>query len=166
MKSNLAKLMSMVVFSSVFSAHAYGQYRPDCIKKNSNKTVLKFYGEQIYAPRAAEQIKIKKLLRQNCRISQRDLDSISKVIVAGKTYGGSSKLWLETSSGATRSKFLTMGNRRHAPVERLVFDLRRGESYGKTQLFIKGDIDLKRIAVVFDQTTRTRYSRDVVAQVS
>ena len=124
---------------------------------------MKFYGEQIYAPRAAEQIKIKKLLRQNCRISQRDLDSISKVIVAGKTYGGSSKLWLETSSGATRSKFLTMGNRRHAPVERLVFDLGRGESYGKTQLFIKGDIDLKRIAVVFDQTTRPRYSRDVVS---
>ena len=150
MKKTLLALAGSTLLS--FSASNVGFSKPlypDCVNRSHDTVVLKFYGEPITSYGYAERIKLKKMLRQSCNVSFKKLQNISAITVVGESYSRRSNVWVETSNYTSHQQLIKQDTRRSPAQRRVKFFLPSLASEGKTQVLVRGDIDLKRIKVEF-----------------
>lgn len=142
-------LLTLAAATTMLATSAFSQrLDPDCERIDQDTIVLKFRGEPITAIRTPARIPLKRLVLNNCRINERRLDNIERVVVAGESYTRSTSVWLEGQRNSTQTQYLSQSGRRGSGVDRAVFDLPRRGTPGRLQVLLQGDLDLKRIRVV------------------
>ena len=153
MKKLLATLsvaaLSLLAFNSAL-AQSHGLSRPDCSQPDRDTYVLKFYGESITSGHQARRLPLKRLLKENCRISHYELGNIARVAVKAQSYSRHTAVWLEGDRFRSHAEYLYNTGRK----ERASFNLRKGDSSGRVGVFLYGDLDLYKIRVSVEDSYR------------
>lgn len=160
MKRTIISLVGGALLSTGLSSSALARSAPmyaDCVQRGPDTAVLRFYGKRVSAYNYPEKLKLKMLLKQNCYVSQQQLRNIQSIRVLADSRSYRSDVWVETSDFTSHAQYLTRGDQYYAGKKRANFWLPRHGSVGRTQVFIWGDVFLRRVVVQFKPSYRDHH---------
>lgn len=141
-------LLTLAAAGTLLASSAFSQrLSPDCERPDQDTIILKFRGEPITAVRSPAKYPLKRMILANCRVAERRLDDINRVVVRATSYTRTSAVWLQGTAANTSVQYLSQDSRRAPGIDTAIFDLPRRGTDGTLQILFQGDLDLKRIRV-------------------